>query len=170
MTGLLGFKSLLIYNFIFFIFVRFLFGFFIGVISPLSVTIITESLSTEQSGRIFMLCRVGKSIGELFTSIMAAAFLDKDLNHGNWRALLLIPVMPALICFALSLKYSIEPPRYFIAKKNIEEAEECFKNISERNKTNYIPFNEPQKSVILDFYEKQTQQPFRKLRQYLTRS
>ena len=47
LTGFMGLISFLIYNYIFFLFVRFLFGFFIGVISPLSVSIITENFPTD---------------------------------------------------------------------------------------------------------------------------
>ena len=151
MTALLGFSAYLIHHYITFLFIRFFFGFLIGVVSPLSVSIITESFPTDLSGRIFILCRIGLMVGELFSACLGVVFIEKDLKHGNWRALLIIPAFPALIGFALSYKYLIEPPRYYLAKKDIHQAELCLRNISQINTAIYNTFDSSERNTILDF-------------------
>ena len=69
-----------------FILVRGIFGVLIGIVSPLSVSIIIENFPSIIRGKFFILCRIGKMIGEFFSAVIGYLCLDRSLTSDYWRA------------------------------------------------------------------------------------
>lgn len=136
-TATLGFTAVFINSANVFMIIRGSYGILIGIVGPLSISIITESFETSKRGSIFIFCRIFKMVGELIAVFLGFLFLDSNLKSGNWRVLLLVSATPSFLAFALSQKYLIESPRYFLSIKRYDEAIASFKLIANWNSVSF---------------------------------
>ena len=138
-----------------FILVRGIFGVLIGIVSPLSVSLIIENFPSKIRGKSFIFCRIGKMIGEFFAAVIGYLCLDKSLTSGNWRALLLWSSVPAFISYYLGNKYLMESPRYLFSKNYFELAFDKMKLIYNINHPDKLfQLSGSDKDSIYNFYNR----------------
>ena len=77
-----GFCSAIVPNFESLLTVRAIFGFFVGIVAPLSSTYQAEITPLELRGKLLVIVSVAWTFGELITLLVAYLTLQ-DLNHGN---------------------------------------------------------------------------------------
>lgn len=128
-TGVCGFSFFIINGVSIFIFIRLILGIFIGLSSPLTVSLITEFFPAKIRGKSFIFCRIGKMLGEFTAAMLALVYLKSSLNEGNWRILLFWSAIPAFIATYLAFYYLTETPRYLMSKNNYDEAFQAIEKI-----------------------------------------
>lgn len=60
-------------------------------------------------------------LGQILGIILGIICLDKDLNGGNWRLLVLLSLLPAAASFMIQIAYMDESPRYDLLFGNQEQ-------------------------------------------------
>lgn len=102
---------------------RLLYGFVYGITLPLSTTYYAEIVPSKMRGKGVVLINSAIAIG-MITAVIVASIILTDTSSGNWRALISISSIPALILFYGTYTYMLESPRYLIVEKRIQEAAE----------------------------------------------
>ena len=73
-----------------------MFGFGIGLFSPLGSIYLAETVGMEVRGKVQIIYRASLTLGEITVSLLSFAFLN-NLHSGNWRDLLLCTCIPVKI-------------------------------------------------------------------------
>jgi len=130
---------------------RGLFGLLIGFTLPLATTLISEITPIELRGKSLVVLDLNFTLGILFSCFAAWLTLD-DLTSGNWRAMLILSTLPAVVVWFGSWRYLYESPRYQMVMGQIEESCETLNKIGLVNKgEQYTKITEAEKTAISDW-------------------
>ena len=141
---------------------RGLYGILVGILAPLTSTMITEITPKSKRGINFVLVTVFFTIGEI-TAIILASFLKVEEPGSNkWRALLIWVSLPALVSLILGYKYLEESPRYLLTK-NAEEGIRVLNVMHRVNKRTDLPLTDDEREQVHNYVqiqrEKHTESP-----------
>lgn len=119
-------------NIVVLILFRVFLGLLVGFFAPLGATMLAELTPLALRGRYMALIQLSLSFGMIFGICMGLAILS-DLTHGNWRLLIVVCTLPAILAFVCSVLFLEESPRFEIVLGNNESA---FKIIDKINVMN----------------------------------
>jgi MFS family permease len=100
-------------NYLAFIITRTIYGFFIGVLSPLTAVMVVEVTSMEWRGRMMMIVMSAFTAGELL-GLLVAYFTLSSYATGDWRIMCMWVTIPAFVAFVGGLFFLKESPRFTI--------------------------------------------------------
>ena len=83
---------------------------------PLSITGITEIVPLNLRGKLILLVSSFTTLGKLFSIFLCYLCSDSTM-HANWRLLMLLNGLTAIIAPILCYKYLLESARFYIANK-----------------------------------------------------
>ncbi|EGR30640.1 major facilitator superfamily protein, putative [Ichthyophthirius multifiliis] len=150
-----GFLSAFSQDYIQFIILRCLFGFSNGLVCPLTSCYSTEIVPQSKRAKFFVHLSNVFTLGEILV-IFLAMILLKNFNEGNWRTLLFLSSIPALISLLLGLKYLIESPRYQLCC-TLQNLSRVFINLNYMGKINhnqgFQPLTDHEKQQLLIWSE-----------------
>jgi len=150
---ILGVLSALSPNFMFLVVTRALYGVLVGILSPLTSSMITEITPKTKRGINFVLVSTFFTIGEVI-AIFLAATLKVEQNESRWRGLLIWASLPALVSLALGYKFLEESPRYLLLK-DAEKGIKVLNIMHQVNKKTELQLTETENQEIRQFVEKQ---------------
>ena len=101
-----------------FVVLRGILGIMIGGTIPIMITYVTEISPSSKRGKGQVYIQAFFVFGMIYAMLCASIFLQ-DLETGNWRAVLVMGSLPALVVFAGAVKYLKESPRFLIATDKI---------------------------------------------------
>lgn len=107
------------HNLIFFLFARILGGLAVGVASILSPMYIAELAPAKYRGTLVSLNQLAITVGILIAFF--SNYLLVDTGENNWRWMLLVMTVPALLLF-FSLFFVPESPRWLVARNRDDNA------------------------------------------------
>ena len=126
-------------------------GLLVGFFAPLGATMLAELTPIAKRGRYMSLIQLSLSFGFIFGICMALLILP-DMSHGNWRLLIIVCSIPAIVAFLLSIIFLDESPRYQII---LEQYDDAFNTIDKINTLNgrkkWERLSEGQKNKIVEW-------------------
>ena len=134
---------------------RLLFGFSVGIISPISATYLSEICPMKIRGRILVFISLFFTCGELMTCLVAWLCLD-TFSSGNWRALAIWSSIPGFFTFFICLLFLEESPRYLLVFQKYDESFKLINRIIKRNnQTGRQALSQEEKDELLKWGQKQ---------------
>jgi len=106
-------------NYYFFLISRSIFGITLGILSPLTATMLIEITPLKLRGRWIIWGTSVFTLGEMFACLVAYVSLPTPTT-GNWTPLVLWVTIPALFSFLLAIRYLKESPRFAVFE-NVEK-------------------------------------------------
>ena len=137
-----GILSALSPNFYFFLLTRSLFGVSVGILAPLTATMLIEITPMEYRGRWVIWISGFFTIGEIIAIFVAYLTLDSS-TPGNWRLLVVWITFPVILSAFFSIRYLKESPRFTLFK-NFDEGLDIL------NRMNIINHNYPLEIEVED--------------------
>lgn len=127
-----GIASAYVNDIITFIIVRGIFGLFIGFTVPLAPAMGSELTPMKYRGRGVVVINFFFSLGKIFGVLVAKGCLD-TIHSGDWRKMLILASLPALIVWFGTLIWVKESPRFLIATGKVKEGVEILNHVAEYN-------------------------------------
>jgi MFS transporter, putative metabolite:H+ symporter len=127
-----GIISAYVNDIVTFIIVRGIFGLFIGFTVPLAPAMGSELTPIELRGRGVVVINFFFSLGKIFGVLVAKGCLD-TINSGDWRKMLILASLPALIVWFGTWIWVKESPRFLIATGKVKEGVEILNHVAEYN-------------------------------------
>jgi len=149
----LGVLSALAPNFTFLLVTRALYGVLVGILSPLTSSMITEITPKAKRGINFVFVSTFFTVGEVI-AIFLASVLKVEENTTRWRGLLIWASVPALISLALGCKFLEESPRYLLLK-DADKGIHVLNLMHRANKKTDLHLTDTENEEIHNFVEKQ---------------
>ena len=153
---ILGILSAVSPNFEFLLITRGLYGITVGVLSPLSSSMITEITPKAKRGINFVIISAFFTIGEIIAIFLAAVLNIEEKGSEAWRVLLIWASVPALISFILGLKYLEESPRYELTQ-DANRGIAIFNKMNRINKGADLQLRNSEYQEIVNYTETQKQ-------------
>lgn len=130
---LLGVLSAISPNFTFLVVTRSLYGVLVGILSPLTSSMVAEITPKASRGLYFVVMSAFFTVGEAIAVFIGALLQVEEKGSENWRFLLIWVSVPPLISLVLGLKYLEESPRYHL----MTDADEGVRVLNLMHKTNH---------------------------------
>lgn len=102
--------------------IRFLQGLGLGAETPVASALLAEMVAGPRRGRVNVLYKLASPLGNLGTSLVAAAFLAATPPSTAWRLLFIIGAAPLVVAAVASFALP-ESPRYLVRRGRLDEAE-----------------------------------------------
>lgn len=96
------------------------YGLLFGVAMPISQVMVSEIVPVKYRGRYIVLLQLIYIFGILYLTGCCFIFLD-SFSSGDWRNLLRVNSIPALLCLVGSLFFLRESPRLYIAQGHYDQ-------------------------------------------------
>jgi len=141
-------------NFTWLVVTRGLYGILVGILSPLTSTMVTEITPKTKRGINFVLVTVFFTIGEIIAIFLAAALKVEETGSEKWRGLLIWVSIPALVSLILGYKYLEESPRYCLTK-DANEGLRVLNLMHKINKKVELPLSDDEKEQLFNYVESQ---------------
>jgi len=101
---------------------------------PISFSMIAENTPIKQRGTILALIGIFYTLGELLVCFFAYFTLGKNIEEGNWRVLLLLSSLSALLIVIGVHFYIEESPRFLLLSGNFEDSFKIIEIMAKQNK------------------------------------
>lgn len=129
---LMGLGSALAPNFAILSLTRFIFGIFVGLVTPCSYSYQIEISARKSRGAACILLGSLFSFGELFTILIAWLLAVEQKGNTSWRAMMIWTSIPGLISAIIGYLYLDESPRYAL-QKSANEGIKVIQNMFYKN-------------------------------------
>lgn len=120
---------------------RFFAGFGLGGCIPVDYALVGEFTPAKVRGRVLASMNIWWPVGATLCGVVSTAFLSITFID-NWRAMMLILVLPALLLFWVRLSIP-ESPMYLVSQGRREEAREVIDSLVHRTGADHVDWDFP---------------------------
>jgi MFS family permease len=121
-------------NLLYFIFLQTIFGYIVGIFSPVALTIMAEITPLKYRGKYMVLLGINRVIGQILC-VFVHTFTFTNLEYGNWHALMICSVsVPAFFGWVGALFFLDESARHEMILGNYANGINILKKMYRENK------------------------------------
>ena len=129
---------------------RFFYGAVFGFSLPLTTALASEITPLKYRGRSIVMINFFMTIGKLYACLIASFFLI-DLNHGDWKKIMMCSSFTPLLVFFLSALFLDDSARFLCARGNFENAWTIMDKMSLINNNKALNLSQMEKEKIKEW-------------------